>query len=66
MEAQITAAEADVHELEQAFAKPDFYATHGKEWQSLEAQLAAARERVNGLYSRWAELEQKAQQLGER
>ena len=66
MEGQITAAEADVHELEQVFAKPDFYATHGKDWQRLEAQLGAARERVNGLYGRWAELERKEQELGER
>ena len=38
------------------FAAPDFYATHAADWQKLEAELRAARNRVAELYERWAEL----------
>ncbi len=36
--------------------QPDFYATHASDWQELEAELKAARDRVAQLYERWAEL----------
>lgn len=57
MEQTILAAEEEVARLEGLFAKPDFYQQHGHEWQTLEAQLKAAREEVPRLYARWEELE---------
>jgi hypothetical protein len=56
MEAVILAAEDEVVRLEAIFAAPDFYATHAADWQKLEAELRAARDRVAQLYERWAEL----------
>ncbi|CAN5566289.1 hypothetical protein BH18VER2_BH18VER2_11350 [soil metagenome] len=56
MEAVILTAEAEVVRLETIFAAPDFYATHASDWQKLEPELAAARDRVTRLYERWAEL----------
>ncbi|CAN5495950.1 energy-dependent translational throttle protein EttA [soil metagenome] len=56
MEEAILAAEAEVVRLEKIFAAPEFYATHASDWQELEAELAAARDRVARLYDRWAEL----------
>jgi ATP-binding cassette subfamily F protein uup len=57
IEADIHAAEAEVARLETAFAAPDFYARHGHEWEALETQLKAGKERVTRLYARWEELE---------
>ena len=57
IEAEILAAEDNVARLEAAFAAPYFYTKHGHEWQQLEAQLKAAKERVPQLYARWEELE---------
>jgi len=57
IEADIMALEEKVAKLEAAFASPDFYANHGHEWEALEAQLKADRERVPQLYGRWEELE---------
>ena len=51
-----TAAEAEVVRLEEIFAAPDFYATHAGDWRELEADLAAARDRVAQLYARWEAL----------
>jgi len=56
MEAAILTAEGEVVRLEGIFAAPDFYAAHASDWQKLEAELRAARERVAQLYERWAEL----------
>ncbi|MEQ1859174.1 MAG: ABC-F family ATP-binding cassette domain-containing protein [Chthoniobacteraceae bacterium] len=58
METTIHAAEHEVARLEALFATPDFYSTHGHEWQALEAQLKAAREEVPRLYARWEKLEE--------
>jgi ATP-binding cassette subfamily F protein uup len=57
METKILAAEADVVELEARFAEPALYGMRGQDWQTLDAQLRAAREKVSGLYRRWEELE---------
>ena len=56
MEATILAAEDEVVRLEAIFSAPDFYATHASDWQKLEVDLRAARDRVAQLYERWAEL----------
>ena len=61
IESVILEAESEVARLEEAFAAPDFYATHGDRWQTMEVELNAARERVTQLYARWAELEELAQ-----
>ncbi|HEY2798995.1 MAG TPA: ATP-binding cassette domain-containing protein [Chthoniobacterales bacterium] len=53
IEAAILAAEAEVVRLEEIFAAPDFYARHAGNWRELEAELAAARDRVAQLYLRW-------------
>ena len=60
IESVILEAEAEVARLEEAFAAPDFYATHGDNWREMEAQLEHAKERVAQLYARWAELEELA------
>jgi ATP-binding cassette subfamily F protein uup len=57
IEAKILAAEEDVVRTESLFADPEFYAKHGQDWQTFEAQLRTARENVSELYSRWEELE---------
>jgi ATP-binding cassette subfamily F protein uup len=57
IEAEILAVEAEIARRETAFAAPDFYAVHGHDWEALEAQLEADRERVPRLYARWEELE---------
>ncbi len=56
MEEAILAAESDVVRLDEIFASPDFYATQAENWQTLEGELKAARERVAQLYARWEEL----------
>ena len=58
IESTILEAENEVARLEETFAAPDFYATHGDRWQQMEDELKTARERVAQLYTRWAELEQ--------
>ncbi len=57
IEETIHAAEAEMARLEALFAAPDFYLRPKLEWSEMEAQLAAAKERVTGLYARWGELE---------
>jgi ABC transport system ATP-binding/permease protein len=56
MEETIAAAEEEVNRLEDTFAAPDFYKRPPDEMRALEAQLTAARARVNELYARWEEL----------
>ena len=58
IESVILEAEEKVAALEEAFAAPDFYAKHGDRWSEMEAELAAARDRVAQLYARWSELEE--------
>jgi ABC transport system ATP-binding/permease protein len=57
MEARILAAEADVVRLEARFAEPGLYSADDRDWQTIDAQLRVAREKVSGLYGRWEELE---------
>ena len=53
----ILGAETEITRLESIFAAPDFYQTHGDQWEKLQAELAAARHKVAQLYARWEELE---------
>jgi hypothetical protein len=57
MESRILAAEAKVVELEARFAEPALFSMRGQDWQTVDAELRAAREKVSGLYRRWEELE---------
>jgi ATP-binding cassette subfamily F protein uup len=57
IEADIHSAEEKVTTMEAAFADPAFFAKHGHQWQELEAELEAAKQRVTQLYARWEELE---------
>jgi len=57
IETRILAAEAEVVQLESRFAEPALYSTRDQDWQTIYAQLRAAREKLSGLYSRWEELE---------
>jgi ATP-binding cassette subfamily F protein uup len=60
MEAAILAAEGEVVRLEKIFAAPDFYAKHAADWQQLEGDLRAARDRMAQLYARWEALSARA------
>ena len=57
IEQAILDAEAEVSTLEALFAAPDFYQTHGDQWEQMEAKLKEGRHRVAQLYARWEELE---------
>ena len=56
-EKEILEREAEVARIEALFAAPDFHRTHGTQTDALMAELAAAKESVAKLYSRWQELE---------
>jgi len=57
MQVNIQAVEAEVARIDALFAGPDFYKKHGDQWAELDAQLVAAKGKVQTLYSRWEELE---------
>jgi ABC transport system ATP-binding/permease protein len=57
MELAIHEAEAEIARIENLFATPDFHRTHAKQTDQLVAELAAARESLAKLFSRWEELE---------
>lgn len=57
MEAQIHAADQEIARLEALFASPDFHREHARQTPQLVAELAAARDQLAALYSRWEELE---------
>jgi ATP-binding cassette subfamily F protein uup len=57
MEAAIHAVEAEIVRIENLFAAPDFHRTHAKQTDQLVADLAAAKENLSKLFSRWEELE---------
>ena len=57
MEAQIHAVDEVIARIEGLFASPDFHRTHATQTSQLNADLAAARERLAMLYARWEELE---------
>ena len=50
-------------EIEAIFSEPDFFANHGTESAALQKELNGLRERIDALYARWDELEQKKQSL---
>jgi ABC transport system ATP-binding/permease protein len=58
MEGAIQATEAEVLRIQALFQDPEFYKKHGDQWEELDRQLVAAKEKVKTLYSRWEELEQ--------
>jgi ATP-binding cassette subfamily F protein uup len=57
MEAQILALEKEIARIEGLFASPDFHRAHATQTKELLADLAAAKEKLPRLYSRWEELE---------
>jgi ATP-binding cassette subfamily F protein uup len=57
IEAQIHAVEAEVARIEGLFSNPDFFRKHATQVNLLTDELAAAKENVSKLYSRWEELE---------
>jgi len=57
MESQIQGVEAEIARIEALFASPDFHRTHATQTSQLTADLAAAKENLAKLYSRWEELE---------
>ena len=61
IEDTIAAAEVKVAELEVVLNDPGIYKTRGAEIPALTAGLAAAKAEVDRLYTRWAELTEKAE-----
>ncbi len=57
MEMIIQSTEAEATRIEKLFEDPDFYKKHGDQWEELDAQLVAAKEKIQTLYQRWEELE---------
>lgn len=57
MEPKILAAEKEIARIEGIFTAPDFHRTHATRTEELMAELAAAKEKLAQLYSRWEELE---------
>ena len=57
MEENIAKAEAEVETLETMFCDPDFFRTNGSRTVQLQAELDAAKAKVEALYARWEELE---------
>ena len=59
MEDAIAEAEQAVADLEATFSAPDFHARYGARAADLTRQLDEAKARVEALYARWSELEEK-------
>ena len=59
IELDIVRAESEVERIEAIFSQPDFYERHGSQTTQLTNDLAAAREHVERLYTRWHELEER-------
>lgn len=57
IEVDVQAADAEVSRIETLFADPEFYKKNGDKWESLDAELVAAKEKAKTLYARWEELE---------
>lgn len=57
MEENIAEAEAALEMIEARFSEPDFFIKNGKDMPKFEAELAAAKSKVEALYARWEELE---------
>jgi ATP-binding cassette subfamily F protein uup len=65
MEDDIVQAEAEVHRIEAVFSAADFHEKRREEITQLTAALRDARERVENLYARWHELEQRRSLSGQ-
>ena len=63
LEPKIERLEARVSEIEAIFSAPDFFANHGSESASLQNELNTLRTKIDALYVRWDELEQKKRAL---
>jgi ATP-binding cassette subfamily F protein uup len=57
MEGRIHAVESEIARIEGLFVSPDFHRTHATQTNRLNAELAAAKENLAVLYTRWEELE---------
>jgi ATP-binding cassette subfamily F protein uup len=57
IEPRILAVEEEIARIEGLFVAPDFHRTHATRTQQLLAELAAAKEKLSGLYARWEELD---------
>jgi ATP-binding cassette subfamily F protein uup len=57
IEAEIHKADEEIARIEALFASADFHRAHGARTKQLTEELAAAKDRVAGLYARWEELE---------
>jgi ABC transport system ATP-binding/permease protein len=57
MEAQILAVEEEISRTEALFAQPDFHQQYGQRTEEFTATIAAAKEKLAGLFARWEELE---------
>ena len=57
IEPQISALEKEIARIEGLFMSPEFHRTHATQTNELLAELAAAKEKLPRLYSRWEELE---------
>ena len=64
MEAQISGVEEEIARIEALFAAPDFHEQHARQTNELLAEVAAAKEKLAGLYARWEELDQVRQGAG--
>jgi len=57
MEARIHAVDGEIARIEGLFTAPDFHRAHATQASQLTADLAAAKETLARLYTRWQELE---------
>jgi ATP-binding cassette subfamily F protein uup len=57
MEAQIQTVDAEIARIENLFAMPDFHQKYGTQTEQLVVDLAALKEKLSQLYTRWEELE---------
>jgi ATP-binding cassette subfamily F protein uup len=57
MEAQIHAVDQEIARIESLFTSPDFHIAHAAQTPQLVADLAAAKDKLTHLYTRWQELE---------
>lgn len=64
MEAQITGVEQEIARIEMLFATPGFHQQYGRQSKDLLTEVAAAKEKLAGLYARWEELDQIRQGAG--
>jgi ABC transport system ATP-binding/permease protein len=58
IESDIKNTEEEIQRIEAIFSSPDFYEKYGIQTVQLTADLAAAKEKADRLYSRWHELEE--------